>query len=638
MTEKLLHCPECLSENLDNSVYCCQCGSPMRKGVPARIRRSHWFLIVMISLALTLVMVSAIHLVTHRSASQSANGKQQLADQPYKPPLQQESEPQSSQPERSNKQLTSDRFLPGKKEEVSLDQLTVGNVSIITPDGFTVASFPAAVTGGSWIALPTRSCVGGSKWYFTRPGESEAIPIEGGLWGRGDAVGFWRLSGENTLPGPEFDTWQQETPVRLLSTKTGLLSEPMTPSPSRVQGAFIYSSLADNLDPGVFMQNGKVVGWSFGNVLDGAYMWTLGNDTDLLYDNYVDDFYNETFAGGREEYFTAAITTGRDLSPQRQLQMFAEGFQLAPKLLPEETPRYLQADTINPYISKLIQHIMDQGAYQYIATLAEEPLIWEMSDPEVLINVILATQKIYGDEAAVNFTEGPVAFIQRSVKDDKSALLLLHLQLYLGWIRNLLDNGDIINGWQAYNRAILRVDESPDLHLLAVELALAERNWARAENLLYQREYPAKLREKSMLLADQISELKGQENKIVIRFQPGSRVIPVKLSVNDQIEHDFLVDTGASFVTIPYSTVSSLGLEDKMSRHQQEVQTAGGPVLANAVTLASMELQGWVVTDVKALVIDLPDRPGLGLLGLNFLSNFRFNLQADEGIFTLEPK
>ena len=155
---------------------------------------------------------------------------------------------------------------------------------------------------------------------------------------------------------------------------------------------------------------------------------------------------------------------------------------------------------------------------------------------------------------------------------------------------------------------------------------------------MYQREYPPESRERISILADQISDLKGYENKIVIKFQPGSGEIPINTSINEKINQDFLIDTGASFVTVPYSTVEALGLENKMSPHQQEVQTAGGPVLANAVTLSSIELQGWIISDVKALVIDIPNRPGIGLLGLNFLNRFNLDMQTDDGVLTLAPK
>ena len=635
MTEKLIQCPACFSENLDNSVYCCQCGTPMRKGIAAKVpKRKQWVPIIVISLILTVILTSIIHLLTPSRSSQPVPYEQEKFTQKVNPAEQQEVEPVSPMFRSEKSPQTIKSTVQGSDE---IGQLTVGNVSIVNPDGFTISEFPAVVVSGSWLALPSSVCIGGSKWFF-RVDNNESVPIEGGLWGRGDAVGFWRLAGEKKYQGPEFATWKQEAPVRHLAIETGSLSEPLTLSSSGVQGSFIFSLVSESMEPGVFIQNGKVVGWSFGDDLEGAYMWPLGNDSEIAYTNYVDDFYNETFSGGREESLTAALTVGRDLSPQRQLQMFTDAFRLRPKLSQEKTPQFLKDETIYPVISKIVKSLMDQGAYHYVAPLVEERLLWETNDSDLLINVILATKNIYGVEAAINFIEVQGADIQQSLENGKTEFSQLHLELYLGWIKNFLDNGYIGRGRQVYNRARPQFGESTELHLLAVELALANQDWSEAESILYQREYTGKFRETAMLLSERISDLKGQENKIVIRFPAGSRDISVKAAVNETFDHDFLVDTGASFVTIPYSTVETLGLENELSQHQQEIQTAGGTVSARAVTLASIELQGWIVSDVKAFVMDLPERPGLGLLGLNFLNRFRMDLQADRGLLILEPK
>ncbi len=633
MTEKLIHCPACNSENLDNAVYCCQCGSPMRKGIPVRIRKRQWLLIVVMSLILSFVMTSGIQFFkSHQIDHPSTEAQNQVAHREAT------ARPQAIEPapQRVIEKSTGQLFQEEQQNE-KIEQLTVGSVSIINMDDATIAEFPAAVIGGTWLALPTRACVGGDKWLF-KTDTDEAMPIEGGLWGREDAIGFWRIEGEQEFQGPDFATWQQDQPVRFLSIETGSMSEAMELTPSGMQGAFIYCPLTDPLGTGVFIQNRRVVGWTFGDVVDGAYMWTLGPDKDLLIEIYVKDFYNETFAGGREEYFSTALLMGGDSTPQMQLQMFTEGFWFPPKLSPQDTPQYLQVETVYPYITKLVSYLMSQKAYNNIASLAEEPLLWEIGDTELLMNVIRATQFSYGTETAVNFIEGSGADIRRTIEGENSRLDQLHIELYLDWIKNLLDNGETLKGRQIYNRARNRFSDAPELNLLAVELALSEGNWAEAEKILYQKKYPAALRETRMVLAKSISELKGQENKIVIRFQAGSREVPVTATVNNDLDHDFLVDTGASFVTVPYSTVEALGLEDEMSPHQQDVQTAGGTVTANAITLSSIELEGWVVNDVKALVIDLPNRPGLGLLGLSYLNRFRLDLQADEGLLTLEPK
>jgi predicted aspartyl protease len=55
------------------------------------------------------------------------------------------------------------------------------------------------------------------------------------------------------------------------------------------------------------------------------------------------------------------------------------------------------------------------------------------------------------------------------------------------------------------------------------------------------------------------------------------------------------------------------------------------------VTLFSITIGGWEVTDIKALVLDIPNQPDLGLLGLNYLQRFRMDMSTERGTLLLEP-
>lgn len=610
----------------------------MRRGIPVRFRKSQWIIIFLTALLLSFIMTAAIQLF--KSAPVSPTNTQPIEQEKIPPPGTTQANSKIA-PSLDNK--TEARSLPAagpapeqEHQEARLELVT-GKVSIINPQGAVVSDFTAPVINGSWLALPTRACIGGNTWTF-QVNDERPVPIRGGLWSKGDPVGLWELAGDIRYPGPSLATWQQEAAIRFFSFETDQLSAPIRLTPLAVQGEFIYCGFEGNGEPGIFLQDGKVVGWAFGEQLPGAYMWPLGRGEDLLYQNYVDDFYNTTFAGGREEYFSLALAMGKDAPPRQQLQMFAEGFWVQPKLSSPDTPAHLAPENVYPYIINLTNILMDQGAFQYVASLSEEPMLWEIKDDELMNNVIRAIEKSYGIEGALNFVEGQLTDMQQVLNWEEDQFQQLHLALYEKWIKTLLDNNEIARGWEIYNRAVRFFAKSPKLNLLAVELALAEQDWTEAERLLYSMEYPQELREMRMLLADRISDIKGQENKIVLRFQPGSQEIPVTATINEQFDQEFLIDTGATFVTIPSSTVAGLDLEDGVSQNQQEIQTAGGPILANSVTLSSVELQGWMVYDVKALVIDLPNRPGVGLLGLNFLNRFRMDLQTADGLLTLAPK
>ena len=87
-------------------------------------------------------------------------------------------------------------------------------------------------------------------------------------------------------------------------------------------------------------------------------------------------------------------------------------------------------------------------------------------------------------------------------------------------------------------------------------------------------------------------------------------------------------DTGASMVTIPSSTARDLGLVVDTRSPMRKVITAGGVQYAPEVMLSSITVEGWEVNNIKALVLDIPNQPDLGLLGLNYLEQFRMDMNT----------
>ena len=124
----------------------------------------------------------------------------------------------------------------------------------------------------------------------------------------------------------------------------------------------------------------------------------------------------------------------------------------------------------------------------------------------------------------------------------------------------------------------------------------------------------------------------------MIHFTPGTRLIPVDAVVNHEVRQKFIVDTGASMVTIPRITARQLDLVFDEHTPLRKVNTAGGIQYAPEVTLASITIEGWTVSNIKALVLDLPEQDAWGLLGLNYLHRFRMDMNTEEGVLLLEPR
>jgi len=104
-----------------------------------------------------------------------------------------------------------------------------------------------------------------------------------------------------------------------------------------VGGGFSFNTFETIDEIGVFVQNGKVVGWSFGQWIPNGYMWQGKEGSEPEYNTWVRYFYDITFAYGREEKFAMALAMQKSRAWREQLAAFIDGFRLKPKL-EEATP------------------------------------------------------------------------------------------------------------------------------------------------------------------------------------------------------------------------------------------------------------------------------------------------------------
>jgi len=526
-------------------------------------------------------------------------------------------------------------------EQQNEKKLASGWITITDPWDMQVTKFRAAIAGDGWLALPARACLAGNRWEFS-PDSGGKGKISGGLWVYGDSVGLWRLEKSAIAEkGHQLGSWDEKEPVAWASLESDRAYPFVMPKPGRPDGFFVSSSLPETInETGIFMQDENIVGWSFGSWLEKGYMWKGLRGNAVKERTWVSSFYNITFANGREEKFAMALAMPKDYNGIDQLASFIDGFRLQPKLSLEDTPFYLLPEEVIRKMRHIVTTVLQGGNERKIITMLDSQVLKDIGDIHLVMDVVTAINSVYGYEAAIGEIEDSGLFLIHQQGSSVPAFSTLHAELYRDWLQSLVSARLVARGLQTYDSAKEYFPDDPYIHLLGVELEILHGDWQEAERLLYMRYYPAELQDHFSLLALRISDMKGEEEQIVIRFPSRSGRIIVNAVINETSEQDFLVDTGASMVTIPSSTAETLGLENIEGYHggRRSVSTAGGVVTAREVIIDTLEINGWIEYEVRALVLDMPDQPGLGLLGLNYLGRFQLDLKPEEGKLKLKRR
>ena len=128
-------------------------------------------------------------------------------------------------------------------------------------------------------------------------------------------------------------------------------------------------------------------------------------------------------------------------------------------------------------------------------------------------------------------------------------------------------------------------------------------------------------------------------DKASIQFQRRGDLMVVKGLLNGSVAVNFVVDTGASYTTISQATATALKLDLGANPTMLSFNTANGVIQAPLATVRSMEVGGMELKEVTVAVHDVfPDTEVAGLLGLNFLSNFRLDIDSQSGLLNLQKK
>jgi aspartyl protease family protein len=122
--------------------------------------------------------------------------------------------------------------------------------------------------------------------------------------------------------------------------------------------------------------------------------------------------------------------------------------------------------------------------------------------------------------------------------------------------------------------------------------------------------------------------------QIRVPFVRDGSLMRVDVQLNDQLSAPFLIDTGASGISLPSHVAEQLGIRIRPDTPHINVITAAGVVARPVVRLRSVQLGRARVENLEATV-----NPAMqvGLLGGTFFNNFIYQVDAAAGEILLVP-
>ena len=620
-------CPHCDSHNNPEALHCDQCGGRLDlapaigKRSPA-IPGSSWFLL---ALALGVLLWA---------------GRDLLSPDPFPPdPVAREvgQAPGSSREELEDSSVAPEgpAFTAGSP---SSSPAPSGWVSFRDRWSRELGRVPAGMARGGWLALPRIAAIGSSSWHF-RPGVVGETVIEEGVWRPGEPVGVWRVRVEPISDAPPLRRWDPARPVELLPLAGGAGGpRPVEiPEPLRQRGFLLHASAFEGTLPGLLRQGATIVGWVIGPRAPGLWLWDGPDGESLRAERTVTSFHHSVFVGGREELLVEVTAPG--ISALERLHSLSGAMTREKRLTDEEIPVTARRETVGEMAREALSNLVsiDAGPLAFDA-LSSAALAW-LDDPGVLAQWCAIALELPNSARASAIATAED--LRRSMRADPQETARIEGILRRLWIAAVLEaratsDAGSVGAWLADARA--RYPEDGELIILECEWHLDASRWRAAEVLIGEWLPVPSQEERAREILARIRDQRLGDGRIVIEFSPGGGSIRTEVAVGSISGVPFIIDTGATFTSVPSSLVTSLGITIGPETPRRWVHTASDVIEVPVVILPPILIQGWAVEGIEATVIDLPETAGTGLLGLDFLSSFRVNLDSERGLLILEPR
>ena len=113
----------------------------------------------------------------------------------------------------------------------------------------------------------------------------------------------------------------------------------------------------------------------------------------------------------------------------------------------------------------------------------------------------------------------------------------------------------------------------------------------------------------------------------------------IETAFNDTEKVVLMIDTGASITSLSRTSFAGLSGDQFELRGARMFNTANGVARGEVYRVGSISLGQALVEDVDVAILDYESPDGVdGLLGMNVLRNYRFEIDQDEALLYLRPR
>lgn len=505
----------------------------------------------------------------------------------------------------------------------------------ITFDDGKVNKLQVYISEQNIAAVPLNSIEKATSLSFSKA-ISKTI-IETLFWDTDNPVVFLKLPPTNTGnktsdSAYKVGAWTTSDPFYLLSSDSQSLTKINFFKVIEKQGDLLVIEI-DNLhieSPSIIIQDNELVGWVFPSFQKNtAYLW-LGEEFALPSDEPAIPTTLFALLFKDKEILNKSMNSlNNDL-----LRQYFFSFTQFMKKNDNQNMRYIEKASVltDVFCSKLTEI----GAVRDIANQLTPEILAMLKNKSILKSFAWSNVDIYGYGRSIGLLDDILGINKDSDEFDVEIFSTIS-SLYVSWIESLLAVDDNMNAMSVYDFAIRDLPDDQKIKLLGAEIYLKFGDWEKAESIIKNTKFDKQYLPTLEKLKKIISDMKSLKNKIVIKLQPNpTNSIFLNATLNDRVSQKFIVDTGASLVSIPSETVRALNITS--SSKERTISTASGIFKTREITLDSITINGKRISNIQAVIIDLPDDKGVGLLGMSFLNRFHVELNNGSGELLLTPK